>query len=154
VPVDEWSVVPVPEQCFAADFNGDGKTDLACSNGTNGTWNMGLSTESGWTAQSWSGGPVVPLPMTQQCLSADLNGDGKRDLACWTGEGGGWGVGISTGSGWQGSIWSHYGTALINITSASYAGTSAVPEPGTWLMLGTGAGMLAFGWGVRLQVRS
>jgi hypothetical protein len=106
VPVDEWSVVPVPEQCFAADFNGDGKTDLACSNGTNGTWNMGLSTGSGWTAQSWSGGPVVPLPMTQQCLDGDLNGDGKSDLACWTGEGGGWGVGISTGSGWQGSIWS------------------------------------------------
>jgi len=47
-----------------------------------------------------------------------------------------------------------YGTALINITSASYAGTSAVPEPGTWLMLGAGAGMLAFGWGMRLQVRS
>jgi len=48
---------------------------------------------------------VVPLPMTQQCLSGDLNGDGKADLFCWTGEGSGWGVAISTGSGWQGSIW-------------------------------------------------
>jgi hypothetical protein len=30
------------------------------------------------------------------------------------------------------------GTASLNITSASYAGTSAVPEPGTWLLMGTG----------------
>lgn len=106
VPVDEWNVVAIPNQCFAADFNGDKKTDVSCSNGVNGTWNTGLSTGSGWITAAWSGGPVVPLPMTQQCLSGDLNGDGKADLACWTGEGGGWGIGISTGSGWQGSIWS------------------------------------------------
>jgi len=105
-PVDEWNVVPVPEQCFAADFTGAGKTDVACSDGTNSTWSMGVSTGSGWNTQSWSGGPVVPLPMTQQCLSGDLTGGGKADLFCWTGEGGGWGVGISTGSGFQGSIWS------------------------------------------------
>jgi hypothetical protein len=105
-PVDEWKLVPVPGQCFSADFNGDKKTDLACSNGVNGTWSVGLSTGSGWGTESWSGGPVVPLPMTQQCLSGDLSGDGEADLFCWTGEGGGWGVAISTGSGFQGSIWS------------------------------------------------
>jgi hypothetical protein len=106
VPVDEWNVISVPNQCFAADFNGDEKTDLACSNGTNGTWNVGLSTGTGWNAESWSGGPVVPLPMTQQCLSGDFNGDKKADLDCWTGEGGGWAVALSTGSGWNASIWS------------------------------------------------
>jgi hypothetical protein len=26
-------------------------------------------------------------PMTQQCMDGDLNGDGKADLFCWTGEG-------------------------------------------------------------------
>jgi hypothetical protein len=105
IPVDEWNVVPVPSQCFAADLTGDKMTDIGCSNGVNGNWNIGLSTGSGWNTAVWSGGPTVPLPMTQQCLDGDLNGDGKADLFCWTGESGGWGVAISTGSGFQGSIW-------------------------------------------------
>lgn len=102
----EWNVVPIPGQCFAADFDGDGKTDLACSDGVDSVWSVALSTGSGWNTESWSGGPVVPLPMTQQCLHGDLNGDGKGDLVCWTGEGGGWAVALSTGTSWNSSIWS------------------------------------------------
>jgi hypothetical protein len=105
-PVDEWNVVPIPGQCFAADFNGDGKTDLACSDGVDSVWSLGLSTGSGWNTESWTGGPVVPLPMTQQCLDGDFNGDKKSDLSCWTGEGSGWAVALSTGSSWNASIWS------------------------------------------------
>jgi hypothetical protein len=95
--------VPIPGQCFAADFNGDGKTDLACSDGIDDVWSV-ASTGSGWNTASWSGGTTVP-PMTQQCMDGDLNGDGKADLFCWTGEGGGWGVAISKGSGFEGSVW-------------------------------------------------
>ena len=53
----EWTVVPIPGQCFAADFNGDGKTDLACSDGIDDVWSVALSTGSGWNTASWSGGP-------------------------------------------------------------------------------------------------
>ncbi|MGA2387651.1 MAG: VCBS repeat-containing protein [Candidatus Sulfotelmatobacter sp.] len=105
VPVEEWNVIPVPNQCFAADFTGNKMTDIGCSNGTNGMWNIGLSNGSGWNTVVWSGGPIVPLPMTQQCLDGDLNGDGKADLFCWTGESGGWGVALSSGNGFQGSVW-------------------------------------------------
>jgi hypothetical protein len=103
--VREWSAVPVFGQCFARDFNGDGKTDLACSDGVDGTWSISLSTGSGWDTEPWSGGPVVTLPMTGQCVSGDFNGDGKTDLACWSGEGGSWAVALSTGSSWQASLW-------------------------------------------------
>jgi hypothetical protein len=102
---DEWNVVPVSGQCFAADFNGDGKTDLACSDGVDGNWSVALSTGSGWNTASWSEGPVVPLPMTDQCFDGDFNGDGKWDLGCWSGSGGSWSVALSTGSGWQSDAW-------------------------------------------------
>jgi VCBS repeat protein len=104
-PVYEWNVIPIGNQCFAADFTGDRKTDLACSDGVDGTWGMSLSNGSGWNTTAWLAGAVVPLPMTQQCVTGDFNGDGKADMACWTGTGGGWAVQISTGAGWQGSIW-------------------------------------------------
>jgi len=106
IPVDEWYVIPVTNQCFAADFTGDKKADFSCSNGVNGNWNMSLSTGSGWNTTVWSGGAVVELPMTQQCLSGDFNGDREADMVCSTGEGGGWAVELSTGTGWKGAIWS------------------------------------------------
>jgi hypothetical protein len=115
-PVDEWNVLPVGGQCFAADFNGDKKTDITCpavvtSCGdqygcTNGNWNTSFSTGSGWNVESWNGGPGVAMPVTDQCFSGDFNGDGKADLACFTGFAGGvWGVSLSTASGWESESW-------------------------------------------------
>lgn len=105
VPLDEWNVIPVPGQCFAADFSGDKKTDLARSNGVNGNWNLGLSTGSGWQTNVWSGGPVPVyewnvIPVPGQCFTGDFNGDGIADVACYSGSNGVCAVGLSSGKGW------------------------------------------------------
>jgi FG-GAP-like repeat len=104
--------LPVSAQCFATDFNGDHKTDVACylGNGASGpnagVWNLGLSTGSGWNLESWANGQGPAIPITGQCFTGDFNGDGKADLACFTGFAGGiWGVSLSTGSGWQSASW-------------------------------------------------
>ena len=80
-------------------------SDLACYTGGSGSWNVVLSTGIGWNSQFWNGGPEPAIPVTDQCIAGDFNGDGKTDLACWTGEGGSWNVVLSTGSGWNSQFW-------------------------------------------------
>ncbi|HEY3352256.1 MAG TPA: RHS repeat-associated core domain-containing protein [Polyangia bacterium] len=99
-----WVALPVGNQCFTGDLNGDGKTDLWCYTGANGSWWVGLSTGSGWSGSYWAGA-WVGLPVTNQCFTGDLNGDGKTDMWCYTGANGSWWVGLSTGSGWAGAYW-------------------------------------------------
>ena len=97
--------IPVTNQCFAADFNGDGKTDLGCYTGGSGSWNVALSTGSNWRSEFWNGGPGPAIPVRRQCLAGDFNGDRKADLACYTGSDGSWNVALSTGSGWRSEFW-------------------------------------------------
>jgi hypothetical protein len=55
---------------------------------------------SGWRT-STPRGPAVAMPVTSSCLSGDLDGDGKADMWCESGNNSGlWTVALSTGSGW------------------------------------------------------
>src|SRR3989449_2605211 len=72
--------------CIIGDLNGDGKSDIYCQYLVSFfplTFyaSAGLSTGSGWSTSSWA-----PLPnaflFAWQCLTGDLNGDGKTDAWC------------------------------------------------------------------------
>jgi len=73
----------------AADFNGDGKVDvIAAASGTNGNFTIALLPGTGTAAV----GAPVPVPSFGPddflfAASADLNGDGKRDLVASDGSG-------------------------------------------------------------------
>ena len=109
----QWNGGPIPAgfqevtaftNCFSGDFNHDGLTDVTCFDG-NVTWYVGLSNGSSWQTSVWSGGPEVASPASNQCLTGDFNGDGKTDLACYSGGSGVWGVALSTGSSFGGGLW-------------------------------------------------
>jgi hypothetical protein len=92
---------PISNQCLTGDLNGDGKIDYWCeSMSSSGSWEIGLSHGSGWTQRTWAG-PAPAFPISNQCLTGDLNGDGKTDFWCETGHStGAWDVSLSTGNSW------------------------------------------------------
>jgi hypothetical protein len=91
----------VSDQCLTGDLDGDGKTDMWCQiTAGSGTWDIAISTGSGWSMSTWSG-PAPGAPVRNQCFTGDFNGDGMTDMWCETTSGSGtWSVALSTGSGW------------------------------------------------------
>lgn len=76
-----------PESIIAADFNNDGKLDLAVANSVDGTVTLLLGNGDGTFTQA-SGSPYAVGPDPFQIAAADFNGDGKLDLAVANGTGG------------------------------------------------------------------
>lgn len=110
--------VPIANQCLAGDFNGDQLTDIACRAG-GATWALALSTGSAFTIATWPNGPLPRYTVGNECMPADVNGDGLTDLLCndysggiWPNKGGSslWHVSLSTGVGWRNSDWSNGAT--------------------------------------------
>src|SRR2546425_384357 len=93
---------PVKDYCFTGDLNGDGKTDMWCKTSFGpDTWDIAISTGSGWTTSPNVSGPAPGIPVRNQCLTGDLNRDGMTDMLCQITPGSStWDIAISTGSGW------------------------------------------------------
>jgi RHS repeat-associated protein len=115
-PNKKQTIADVRSTCLVGDFNGDSRTDIACYNSTDGSWNVGLSNGHGFDAVIWRNGPVLAggaggdAPLTDRCVVGDFDGDGKTDIACLVSstavsDEGKWSVALSTGKGWQTSLW-------------------------------------------------
>jgi hypothetical protein len=86
-----YTVGTDPYSLNAADFNGDGRPDVATINGTSSDASVLLrQSPSGFTQESGSPVPVVGGP--SGAAVADFNGDGRPDLAVSSFGGGGVGV--------------------------------------------------------------
>jgi hypothetical protein len=98
---------------FARDFNGVGKTDLACheTNGSN-NWDVALSTGSGWNLGIRAGGIPHTLPAFEVCVLGTFNNDDKVDLACFD-AGYASAMMLSTATDWDRSSWSMYSDPLL-----------------------------------------
>ena len=113
--------IPIGDQCFSGDLDGDGKTDMWCYSGAGTGWNVSFGTANGFSAATpWSGpSPAYQKPTRDylsyiaytnahdSCFSGDLDGDGRTDMWCFLlpGEyGGQWNIALSRGDHWDMSV--------------------------------------------------
>jgi hypothetical protein len=85
-----------PFGVVAADFNGDGKMDLACVNGNDSTLTVLTNNGSGGFVTS---GTYAVGARPVAVAAADVNGDGKMDLICANQDGSSLSVLTNDGSG-------------------------------------------------------
>ena len=71
----------------AADYDGDGKTDLAVWRGATGQWFILRSSDGAKQVIIWGAGSA---PFNDQPAPADYDGDGRADVAVWRAAEGKW----------------------------------------------------------------
>lgn len=97
-----------------ADVNGDGRLDLIKSR-EDGTWDVCLSTGSGFNCQIWNG----PNALSDEVITGDFNSDGRTDLIRPNSSN--WTVCLSTGTSFDCQTW----PAAMGSTAVNFAGMSA-----------------------------
>jgi uncharacterized repeat protein (TIGR03803 family) len=127
---------PPPNRSFAADFDGDGRSDLVVYRPDTGTWFIRYSS-SGYSyanARSYQWGEPGDLP-----LAADVDGDGKTDLVVWRPSTGMWFVRTSsTGYSYAAATTYQWGQPGDVPLAADFDGDGRTdlvvyrPDDGTW----------------------
>ncbi len=140
------AVGPNPQSVAVADFNGDGKPDLAVANygSTNVVVLLGNGDGMFQTAVSYGvgGTPAPPFAAAGVLAISDLNGDGKVDLAVANSSG----VSVLLGNGdgtFQAAV--SYGPAAGSVAVADFNGDSkpdlaVTSSGGVSVLLGNGNG--------------
>lgn len=134
---------------MSADFNADGRADLAGRDAVTGVWRVNLSTGTDFTGtEFWA--TWNPTRDIVDVLSADFNADGRADLAGRDAVTGVWRVNLSTGSGFTGTeFWTDWNPSrdIVDVQSADFNGdnradiTGRDAVTGVWRVnLSTGTG--------------
>jgi len=133
-----------------ADFDGDGKADMAIFRPSWGAWFI-LRSDSNWTtyiAKGWGTNGDIPL-------AGDFDGDGKADMAIFRPSWGAWFV-LLSGSNWTTYIAKGWGTNGDIPLAGDFDGDGKAdmavfrPSWGTWFVLLSGSNYttsIAKGWG-------
>ena len=147
----QYDDVPVP-----ADYDGDGRADIAVWRRTTGEWYIRRSSDAGVLVVNWGLGTS---PYSDRPVPADYDGDGRTDIAVWRPGSGMWYI-LPSWSGYaQGTaIAVHWGSGAApyndHPVQADYDGDGRTdiavwrPDSGMWFVRSLdGSRQFAVGWG-------